>query len=171
MAILKNGYIEGNKATPILYWKYAGFDRLTKNVIRPEAALDINNMPIPQKGVVVLMDGYSTQDIRNSAGVKTDGLEPDKTHEFILFNWIERVQQTRPATDEEKKAHPQLADKTDEELAAISMDIVTGVRETPHPDFDTYMAAINTQSEANIAYELLKSGPCSKEFFTNATDV
>lgn len=171
MAIKKDGHIEANKATPITYWKYAGFDRLVKNVIRPEAAADDEGQPIPQKGVVILLDGYTSQDIRNSDGVKSDGLEPDKTHEFILFNWIERTQNTRPATLEEKKTQKQFKDKTDDELNAIDVDILLGENETPHNDFDIYMKAINTPDEAKITYGLLKAGPCSRHFFSDATDI
>lgn len=164
MGILKENHIEDNKATPITYWKYAKFSRLVEGVIRPEAPRDAQSNPIPQKGIVVLLDGYSTKEARDVSGSRFC----DKRHEFLIFNWVERIQETRPATNEEKSAaFPKL---TEEELAKTPCDVLLSEREIPHNDYDLYMSKINTPDEAATFYEILKSHPVSLEFLKNSTD-
>lgn len=168
MGIVKNGHIEDNKATPLEYWKYAGFSYLMANVVRPEAPRDSDGKPILQKGIVVLMNGYSSKEIAASAG----GRLPDKTHEFLIFNWIERIQHTRFATDDEKKAIPTLIEGlSDEEISAIKYVILEKLEEIPHNDFDLFMSKINAPDEAAVVYQILKNHPVSVHFFKDSTDL
>lgn len=86
MAIQKETIV-GNKATSIDYWKYSGWDRMAKNILLPTAPVNANGVRIPQNGIVVLMDGYSTADIRNAA--RTNGRIADHTYEFVITNWLD----------------------------------------------------------------------------------
>lgn len=178
MAISKEVEVN-NQATTLNYWKYSGFNRMARNMIITHCPVDANGQRIPQAGVVVLMDGYSTADARNAA--KTNGRYPDFTHEFLITNWEDRVQVLRECTLAEKQAYPVIAAQiasaiaagvplSDDQINAIPLQCQDSVTVTPHNDYTTFMAALNTPNEAATAYALLKQNPVSAPFFANSTD-
>lgn len=181
MAITKN-YIHANRATPITYWKYAGMDRFVN-------LKESDGHTLTGPGVVILLDGYINQESRDAA--RENGRGPDQVVEFLITNWVDPVQEVRPATVEEKKAKwPGLAgvrtvdedgnvtwvgaQLTEEGWAAMPMDIVVSEQKVPHNDYNDFRAALLTGDEdliAKTAYEILKRCNTSANFFDGALDV
>lgn len=170
MAIQKEIIVD-EKATPITYWKYSGFERMVNNLIVQNTPTDDNGAPIKQTAIVVRMDGYSTAQARQDA--KANLRLADASHEFLISNWQENIEHTRPATLEEKKAVPQIAAMvaSGTSINDIPYDILLSVEKILHADYDEYKADLNTAQEAATAYRLLKSHPSSSGFFANSTDI
>lgn len=153
-----------NKATDLTYWRYEGISRFVFDPM-----YSIKNQPAPK--VAILLGGYSSASAREAA--KDKSRAPDQTLEFLIVNWVETVEESRPATLEEKKAGmPELvtAGLTDEQIEKADLNIKTGEHQIVHNDFDAFMAAFNTPNEGAVAYSIIKTSMNTVDFFQGATD-
>ena len=165
MAILKNH--DGNVLKRnFSYWRYAGVIRYVNDLV-------IRHYDEPQAGVVIKLEGYDSAEHRNL--VKLGQASCEFFHEFVICNWIEVTQTTRPATVAEKKAAfaPRIPaeELTDEEWASVKYDIVTDEEIVEHKDLERFMAAVGTNQEAAVAYDIFKTHKFSSDFYEGAEDV
>jgi hypothetical protein len=137
------------KSLPVKYWRVFSLQ-------------EFNPMT---KRAVVTVAGYSTQKSRDAVG---DDLERiDQVYDFLITNWVEKEEVTRPSTIEEKKVlFPNLSD---EELALTLHDQLMKVNEIYHNDFDELLASFPDWKVG--AYAILTKAKYSSSFFDGAKSV
>lgn len=130
--------IEINGGVPIKYWRVASVSKY-----------DPDN-----KNAVIIVKGYFDEDTRRNSN------EHFKTHEFLVANTEKLVQNTRQATLEEKKERLSpvaIEGFSDEEISAISFDVVESEEVVVINSFDEFQVLYEQGKWQEAAYQFLKS--------------
>lgn len=193
MSIEKN-CIVNNRATPLKYWRYEGLASLQDH-INP-ATGEKQKVAIVLLGGYVNAD-FRQQAKEHKRGpdhvidfmirnwkervqeARPATLEEKKFHNpgFRVYEEITEVVNEKVEEDGEEKVVSKEVKRqverewTDEEWDAYQFDIVTRDEWVAHNDFDKYSAAIGTDNEAAVAYEIFKTNEHSQHFFDGAKDV